>query len=64
MQLLLGHGLCVVFFIICFGLGFLLVASESYFGLDMMCQLRCFYPFLCDVWIIIDVGVNMVTLDR
>jgi hypothetical protein len=46
-------------FIICFGLGFLLVASESYFG-----QLGCSYVILCDVWIMIGVGVNMVALDR
>jgi hypothetical protein len=54
---------CCVF-IICFGLGFLLVASESYFGLGTMHQLGCFYVILCDVWIMIGVGVNMVALDR
>jgi hypothetical protein len=51
-------------FILCLGLGFLLVASESYFGLGMMCQLGGFYVILCDVLIMIGLGVNMVALDR
>jgi hypothetical protein len=59
MQVSLAQGLCVVF-ILCFGLGFLLVANEFHVGLNMMHQLRCSYVILCGVWTMIGVGVNMV----
>ncbi len=36
-------------FILCFGLGFLLVVGEFSFDLSMMHQLECLYVILCDV---------------
>jgi hypothetical protein len=48
---------CYVF-ILYFGLQFSLVASESYFGLSMMCYLGCCYVILCGVCIPIGIGVG------
>jgi hypothetical protein len=37
----------MVLLFLCFGLGFLLVVSESHFGLDVMYHLKYFYVMCC-----------------
>jgi hypothetical protein len=39
--------LFMVLSFLCFGLGFLLVINESYFGLDVVYHLRYFYVMCC-----------------
>ncbi len=52
---------CCVDSIMCFGLGFLLFANDSYFGLDIKSHLRylCYLVYM-RMWAMIVVGVDMV----
>jgi hypothetical protein len=52
---------CLVDSIICFGLGLLLFANDSYFGLDIKSHLRylCYLVYM-RMWTMIVVGVNTI----
>ncbi len=54
--------LCVVSFILYFGIGFLLVACDSCFKHDAL--VRVFYVILCGVWTMLVVGANKVAHDK